>query len=102
MRTCALFGAKIPVFLHLWCVRTGRKGMSQCGHFSDKEGGQIFEILCERVLWTAPYWYLIYRAGAPSPPKKKKFDHFFNPWLIPADLQYMNKMWHGVFANQLV
>jgi len=24
------------------------------------EGGQFFAILCERLLWTAPYAYLIY------------------------------------------
>jgi len=31
------------------------RGLSQCGHFSDKGGeGQFFAILCGRLLWTAP------------------------------------------------
>jgi len=36
-------------------VRTSG-GLSQCEHFSDKEGGShFFAILCGRPLWTAPY-----------------------------------------------
>jgi len=36
MRTSALFGAKrLRIFRNLWRVRTDR-GLSQCGHFSDK------------------------------------------------------------------
>jgi len=41
MRTSALFDAKTPNFLNLWCVRTV-KGVSQYGHFSDKEKGVNF------------------------------------------------------------
>jgi len=32
------------------------EGLSQCRHFADKgEKGLIFVILCERLIWTAPY-----------------------------------------------
>jgi len=44
------WGKKLQIFRNLWCVRTAR-GLSQCGHFSDKVG-QFFTILCRRVLWT--------------------------------------------------
>jgi len=37
-----------------------RQGVSQCGHFADNGGGgQFFVILCERLLWTAPYKYQV-------------------------------------------
>jgi len=46
MRTSALFGAKkLRIFRNLWCVRTDKGG----------ERGQVFAILCGRLLWTAPY-----------------------------------------------
>jgi len=49
MRTSALFGAD---FLNLWCVRTDRRGLSQCGQGG--RGGQFLAILYGRLLWTAP------------------------------------------------
>jgi len=31
MRTAARFGVKAEIFRNLWCVRTGKGGLSQCG-----------------------------------------------------------------------
>jgi len=45
MRTSAPFGAKNFEFFEIYGVsaRTRGRGLSQCGHFSDKgEGGSIF------------------------------------------------------------
>jgi len=47
MRTSALFSAKKHGFLEIYGV--------PMRDFADKEGGaQLFAILCERLLWTAP------------------------------------------------
>jgi len=58
MRTSALFGVINCGFFEIYGVSArsrGKVGLSQCGHFADKEGGgQFFAILCERLLWTAP------------------------------------------------
>jgi len=47
---------------NLWCVHTDKGGgeeLNQCGYFADK-GSQVFAILCERPLWTAPkYRYVV-------------------------------------------
>jgi len=54
MQTSALFDfSKYMVYPH------GQGGMSLCGYFSDNEGGEraIFQILCERLVWTAPNYY---------------------------------------------
>jgi len=50
MRTSALFGAKNSGFFEIYGVSVRRRGLSQCGHFSDK-GGQFFAILCGHLLW---------------------------------------------------
>jgi len=57
MRTSALFDAKNIGFLKFMVCQHGQRGLSQCGHFVDKgRGGQIFAILCGRLLWTAPLY----------------------------------------------
>jgi len=40
----------------------GGKGLNQCGHFTDKEGGgEFFPILCGRLLWTVRYPKIIHK-----------------------------------------
>jgi len=47
MRTPTLFGAKNFGFFEIYVCPHGQGGMSQCGHFADKRGGdQFFSILC--------------------------------------------------------
>jgi len=53
MRTSALFGAKNFGFFEIYGVSAGTKGeggLSQCGHFADKREGELFAILCGRLL----------------------------------------------------
>jgi len=52
MRTSALFGAKNFGFFEISGVSAWTRGLSHCGHFSDKrEESQLFVILCGRLLW---------------------------------------------------
>jgi len=56
MLTSALSGAKTLDFSKFIVCPHGQggEGLSQCGHFADKEGGdQFFSILCGRLVWTA-------------------------------------------------
>jgi len=47
----ALFGAKNFEFFEIYGVSARTEGLSQYGHFSDKEeGGQFFTILCGCLL----------------------------------------------------
>jgi len=55
MRTAALFGEKNFGFFEIYGVSTRTRGLSQCGHFA-KNGGQLFAILCRRLLWTIFLW----------------------------------------------
>jgi len=56
MRTSAFFGAKSFGSFEIYGVSAWARGrgLSQCEHFEDKEGGgQFFAILCGRLLWMA-------------------------------------------------
>jgi len=50
MRTSSLFCAKkLRIFRKLWCVRTDKGELSECGQIANKMEG-VFVILCERRL----------------------------------------------------
>jgi len=46
MRTSALFGVKKSGFFEIYDMSARTRGLSQCGHFADKEGGGQF---CAKV-----------------------------------------------------
>jgi len=64
MRTSALFGAKtFGIFRNLWCVRTDKGELTQCGNFADKKGRGVgaksnFRNFVRTTLWTAPKRYV--------------------------------------------
>jgi len=75
MRTSARFGTKTSDFSKFMVCPHGQGGLSQCGHFSDKRGGgQFFEILCVRLLWTAPY--SVYKKNAYAASRSWKRSNF--------------------------
>jgi len=48
------FYGKNFAFFEIYDVSARTRGLSQCGHFSNKGRGQFFAILCGHHLWTAP------------------------------------------------
>jgi len=62
MRKSALFDVKKPrIFRNLWCPH-GQVGVKPVRTFFGQEGkglgSQLFAILCGRISWTAPYYWV--------------------------------------------